>query len=77
MDKQDYGVIIVGAGQAGCDVALGLRQQGYSSTIRLVGDENYPPYRRPPLSKTFLAGDATLESLYLRPEASYRDQRIE
>jgi len=77
MDKQAYGVIIVGAGQAGCDVAFGLRQQGYSSTIRLVGDENYPPYRRPPLSKTFLAGDAPLESLYLRPEASYRDQRIE
>ncbi len=77
MDKQEYGVVIVGAGQAGCDVSLGLRQQGYSSTIRLIGDENYPPYRRPPLSKSFLAGDATLESLYLRPEASYKEQRIE
>jgi 3-phenylpropionate/trans-cinnamate dioxygenase ferredoxin reductase subunit len=62
--------IIVGAGQAGGELALELRRQGYAGRVVLIGEEPYPPYRRPPLSKTYLAGQASLESLFLlRPEA--------
>src|SRR3546814_3458214 len=70
-------VLIVGAGQAGGDLASILRQQGYEGGIVLVGDEAYVPYRRPPLSKTFLSGEATLESLFIKPQAVYDKHNIE
>lgn len=70
-------VIIVGAGQAGGDLTGALRQQGYAGSITLIGDESYAPYRRPPLSKTFLAGEATLDSLYLKSSEAYARQQID
>ncbi|ODR92384.1 NAD(P)/FAD-dependent oxidoreductase [Sinorhizobium alkalisoli] len=45
------GMAIVGAGEAGCAAALGLRARGYEGTVTLVGDEVHEPYERPPLSK--------------------------
>jgi 3-phenylpropionate/trans-cinnamate dioxygenase ferredoxin reductase subunit len=71
------GVVIVGAGQAGGDLTGALRAGGYSGAITLIGDEPYAPYRRPPLSKTFLSGEATLESLYLKSAETYGRQQIE
>lgn len=71
------GVVIVGAGQGGGEIAGMLRQQGYQGRITLIGDEEYAPYRRPPLSKTFLSGEASLESLYLKPLQAYRKQETE
>lgn len=70
-------VLIVGAGQAGGDLASILRQQGYEGRIVLIGDEPYVPYRRPPLSKTFLSGEATLESLFIKPQAVFDKHNIE
>jgi 3-phenylpropionate/trans-cinnamate dioxygenase ferredoxin reductase subunit len=70
-------VLIVGAGQAGGELATNLRQQAFSGSIKLIGDEPYVPYRRPPLSKTFLAGEATLESLFIKPRATYDKNNIE
>jgi len=43
----------------------------------MVGDESYIPYRRPPLSKAFLADKGGLESLYLKPQAAYDNHAIE
>jgi 3-phenylpropionate/trans-cinnamate dioxygenase ferredoxin reductase subunit len=77
MQHLDSEVIIVGAGQAGSDLTGALRQQGYEGSITLLGDEPYPPYRRPPLSKTFLAGEVTLESLYLKSSEAYARQQID
>lgn len=68
---------IVGAGQAGCEVAMGLRQQGYAAAITVVGDEAHPPYQRPPLSKAFLKGDIEVPALYLRQPALYEKNGIE
>lgn len=76
VDQSIPGVVIVGAGQAGAEVATALRQKGYSDPIMLIGEERHPPYRRPPLSKTFLSGEATLESLHLKPEEAYQRHGI-
>ena len=54
-----------------------LRDLGYLGTIILIGDEPYPPYQRPPLSKAYLLGDISLERLWLRPDEFYTDQHIE
>ena len=64
------GVVIVGAGLAGCTAAVHLRSRGYERPITLIGDESYPPYHRPPLSKAYLLGEVSRERLFLRP-ASY------
>ena len=59
-------VVIVGAGQAGVQIADSLRQEGHEGPIHLVGEESYPPYQRPPLSKDYLAGAVTQQQLMLR-----------
>jgi 3-phenylpropionate/trans-cinnamate dioxygenase ferredoxin reductase component len=69
--------VIVGAGQAGSELATRLRQHGYADSIVLIGDEDSLPYRRPPLSKTYLSGEVTLESLFLKPRAVYEKLAIE
>ncbi len=71
------GAVIIGAGQAGCDLATALRQHGYAGRIVLIGDEPVPPYRRPPLSKTYLCGDIGEEALYIKPRALYARQDID
>lgn len=69
-------VLIVGAGQAGGETAGELRRLGFAGEITLLGDEPQVPYRRPPLSKAFLAGTATQESLYVTPLAALEKARI-
>lgn len=69
--------VIVGAGQAGGDMATALRQMGYTGRIILIGDEKAPPYRRPPLSKAYLSGEIGEDALYLKPLATYEKQNIE
>ncbi|MCZ8153601.1 MAG: FAD-dependent oxidoreductase, partial [Rhodobacteraceae bacterium] len=60
-------VVIIGAGQAGVQVALSLRQGGHAGGITLIGDEPHAPYQRPPLSKAYLKGEMGVEQLVLRP----------
>jgi 3-phenylpropionate/trans-cinnamate dioxygenase ferredoxin reductase subunit len=69
--------IIIGAGQAGAEVASKLRDEGYDDRILLIGQENYLPYQRPPLSKKYMAGEMALERLFLRPQEFYQDKNIE
>jgi 3-phenylpropionate/trans-cinnamate dioxygenase ferredoxin reductase component len=71
------GTLIVGASQAGVQLAVSLRELGDTSPITLVGAEAYPPYQRPPLSKEFLTGAAPPESLAFRTAAFYADTGIE
>ncbi|MEV4555913.1 FAD-dependent oxidoreductase [Kitasatospora sp. NPDC049285] len=51
-------VVVVGAGMAGAQVALGLRQGGWEGAVTLLGAERHLPYDRPPLSKDVLLGKA-------------------
>lgn len=65
-------IVIVGAGQAGGRTAQALRRNGHAGPITLIGDENLPPYERPPLSKDILLGRASPESLSLLKEAAWQ-----
>lgn len=53
-----HGVVVVGAGMAGVQTAVALREQGYAGPVTLVGAEPHQPYDRPPLSKAVLLGKA-------------------
>jgi 3-phenylpropionate/trans-cinnamate dioxygenase ferredoxin reductase subunit len=70
-------VAIVGTGQAGFQAAASLRQDGFAGRIVLIGDEPVSPYQRPPLSKSYLAGESGLDELWLRPETFYAKQEID
>ncbi|MFJ8884462.1 NAD(P)/FAD-dependent oxidoreductase [Streptomyces sp. NPDC102402] len=52
------GVVIVGAGMAGVQTAVALREQGFTGPVTLIGAEPHQPYDRPPLSKAVLLGKA-------------------
>jgi 3-phenylpropionate/trans-cinnamate dioxygenase ferredoxin reductase component len=69
-------IVIAGAGHAGGSAAAMLRQLGWQGGITLIGEEPIPPYQRPPLSKAWLKGEATVESLALRPVKFYTDATI-
>ncbi|EPX58175.1 Ferredoxin reductase [Cystobacter fuscus DSM 2262] len=75
--KSGETVVIVGAGQAGGELATRLRQQGSEGRIVLVGDEAHLPYQRPPLSKGFLLGKMGRDDLHLKPQATYERFSIE
>jgi 3-phenylpropionate/trans-cinnamate dioxygenase ferredoxin reductase subunit len=69
--------LIVGASQAGLQLAVSLRELGHDGPVTLIGEEEHPPYQRPPLSKTFLTGDQDAESLALRAPGFYLDAGID
>jgi 3-phenylpropionate/trans-cinnamate dioxygenase ferredoxin reductase subunit len=69
-------VVIAGGGHAGGAVCAALRQFGWKGPITIVGAEKLPPYQRPPLSKDWLKGLASAESLALRPPRFYADRDI-
>ncbi|MGW3989288.1 NAD(P)/FAD-dependent oxidoreductase [Streptomyces sp. NPDC004830] len=51
-------VVVAGAGMAGVQTAVALREQGFAGTVSLIGAEPHQPYDRPPLSKAVLLGKA-------------------
>ena len=69
------GVVIVGAGLGGLRAAETLRAAGYAGAITVVGDEEYLPYNRPPLSKEALAGGIDVASLEFRRKPIVDDVR--
>lgn len=70
-------IAIIGAGQAGYQAAVSLRDHKFEGRIVLIGDESHLPYQRPPLSKIYLLGECTDAQLWLRPESFYAERRIE
>ncbi|MGW4565959.1 NAD(P)/FAD-dependent oxidoreductase [Streptomyces sp. NPDC004561] len=51
-------VVVVGAGMAGVQTAVALREQGFKGGVTVIGAEPHQPYDRPPLSKAVLLGKA-------------------
>ena len=70
-------VVIVGAGHAGVQAAVSLREEGFGGDVVLLSAEKDLPYQRPPLSKAFLKGEMDIHGLPLRAEAHFREQRID
>ncbi len=70
-------VVIIGAGHAGVQAAASLRDEGFDGAIRLIDAGKALPYQRPPLSKAYMKGEATPESLVLRGESFYAPQSID
>lgn len=71
-----HDVVIVGAGHAGAQAAIQLRQLGFAGSISLIGAEPEPPYERPPLSKEYLAGEKEFERMLARPESFWSERGI-
>ena len=71
----EKGVVIVGAGLGGLRAAESLRANGFTGSITIVGDENFQPYNRPPLSKEALKSRVSPEDLYFRQRDSVADVR--
>lgn len=70
-------VVIVGAGHAGFQVALSLRQLDFRQRVCLINDEVHLPYQRPPLSKGYIKAVAGPDTLAFRQRSFYDDQIIE
>lgn len=75
--KTSQTFVIVGAGQAGGEIAGELRRRGFGGRVIVIGDEPHPPYKRPPLSKAYLAGAATDENLFVMQRAHLEKSNIE
>lgn len=56
--RTEQRALIVGAGMAGVQTAVALREQGWTGSVTLLGEEPHQPYDRPPLSKAVLLGTA-------------------
>ncbi|HEX8580500.1 MAG TPA: FAD-dependent oxidoreductase [Allosphingosinicella sp.] len=72
-----YDILIVGAGHAGAQAAIQLRQLGFAGSIGMAGAEPELPYERPPLSKEYLAGEKVFERMLIRPAAFWAERRVE
>jgi 3-phenylpropionate/trans-cinnamate dioxygenase ferredoxin reductase component len=70
-------IVIIGAGQAGAQAVQSLRADGFAGPITMVGDEAYPPYQRPPLSKAYLLGSFERARLFLKADAYYAEAGCE
>ncbi|TAE27143.1 MAG: ferredoxin-NAD reductase [Cytophagales bacterium] len=69
-------VVIVGSGHAGFQAAASLREEGFAGGITLVSADDGLPSQKPPLSKGFLQGKQTEESLLFRVPAWYETNAV-
>jgi 3-phenylpropionate/trans-cinnamate dioxygenase ferredoxin reductase subunit len=70
-------VVIVGAGLAGGNAAVTLREEGWRGRIVLLGEEPGIPFGRPPLSKTYLRGEEDLSAWQVKPADWYGEHDVE
>jgi 3-phenylpropionate/trans-cinnamate dioxygenase ferredoxin reductase subunit len=70
------GIVIIGAGHAGSQLAVSLRAEGYAGAVTLIDATDALPYHKPPLSKTFLKDPAALPQP-LRAASAYEATGVE
>jgi 3-phenylpropionate/trans-cinnamate dioxygenase ferredoxin reductase component len=63
--KRDGRIVIVGASLAGLRAAEALRNEGFTGSLTLIGEESCEPYDRPPLSKQVQTGWVRAEGTLL------------
>lgn len=65
-------IVVIGASLAGLRAVQGLRREGHTGRIVLIGaEEHWPPFDRPPLSKQVLTGAWEPEKARLRVDDSF------
>ena len=69
-------IVFIGAGLAAAKAAIALREGGHDGSITIVGDEEHPPYERPPLSKDFLMGKSTFDDAVVEPASWYDEHDV-
>jgi len=69
-------VLLVGGGVASVRCARTLRREGFDGRIVLVGEEQTPPYNRPPLSKELLRNELPDDLVLAEPERWYERRGI-
>lgn len=67
----------MGAGHAGAQAAISLREGGFAGAIQVLSDESEPPYERPPLSKLYLMHGQGADTFRIRPPSFWAEQRVE
>lgn len=72
-----FDVLIVGAGHAGAQAAIMLRQSKFEGTIGIIGNEPELPYERPPLSKEYMSGEKKFERILIRPASFWLERAVE
>ncbi len=76
MDKAKF--VILGGGMVAGYAAKQLVELGLpAGDLAIVSADDEVPYERPPLSKGFLAGKDTLESIRISPADFYREHNID
>ena len=75
--QQPHGVVVVGAGMAGVQTAVALRQRGFTGPVTLIGAEPHQPYDRPPLSKAVLRGEEPPETTRVHDDGFYAEHDID
>lgn len=71
------GTLVVGASQAGVQIAATLRELGDDAPLTLIGEEPHRPYQRPPLSKKWLKSELVPGDVILRTREWYDSQGID
>jgi 3-phenylpropionate/trans-cinnamate dioxygenase ferredoxin reductase component len=69
--------VILGSGMSGGVAAKTLREEGYTGRLVLIGNEPGVPFGRPPLSKTYLRGEESLEGWLVKPPEWYDQHDVE
>jgi 3-phenylpropionate/trans-cinnamate dioxygenase ferredoxin reductase subunit len=70
-------IVIIGGGLAGGNAAATLRDEGFTGPVVLISREPGVPFGRPPLSKTYLRSEESLDGWYVRPAGWYADHDVE
>ena len=69
--SRDQNIVIIGAGLAAAKATIALREGGHVGEITVIGEEEHPPYERPPLSKDFLMGKSDFDDAVVEPADWY------
>lgn len=69
------GVVIIGAGHGGSQLAVSLRAEGFAGPVTLIDAGADLPYHKPPLSKTFLKSSDAVPQM-LRATSAYDEAGV-
>jgi 3-phenylpropionate/trans-cinnamate dioxygenase ferredoxin reductase subunit len=75
--QREVKYLLIGGGIAAANCARHLREEGADGMVLIVGRELDPPYNRPPLSKTYVRGEESLDDIVFRPPSWYEEQNVE